>query len=183
MTVAMQQGKLLKKLNLNGLSNWTSRNMAAARELILAFHDIFVLDGNELGCTSAIEHEIHINNSEPFKEWFRSIPPLLLDEVCAWLRDMLDAGVIHPSQFLWCNAVVLFQKKDGTLHFCVDFCRLNKHTKKDSYPLLWIQEALESMAGAIHFSTMDFKSRFWQVQIVPESQQYTVFTVENSGIL
>ena len=49
--------------------------------------------------------------------------------------------------------------------------------KKDSYPLLWIQEALESMVGATHFSTMDFKSRFWQVKMVPESQQYTTFTV------
>ena len=38
--VATQKEKLLKKLNLDGLSNWTPRNVAAARELILAFHDI-----------------------------------------------------------------------------------------------------------------------------------------------
>ena len=53
--------------------------------------------------------------------------------------------------------------------------------KKDSYPLSRIQEALESMAGAPHFSTMDFKSGFWQVHMAPESQQYTVFTVSNLG--
>ena len=35
--------------------------------------------------------------------------------------------------------------------------------------------------GATHFSTMDFKSRFWQVKMVPESQQYTTFTVGNLG--
>ena len=35
------------------------------------------------------------------------------------------------------------------------------------------------MAGAVHFSTMDFKSRFWQVKMAPESQQYTTFTVGN----
>ena len=54
--------------------------------------------GNELGCTSAIEHEIHIENGEPFKEWFWHIPPPLLEEVCASLWDMLEAGVICPSQ-------------------------------------------------------------------------------------
>ena len=81
--VAAQQEKLLEKLNLDGLSNWTPRNMAAERELVLAFHDIFTLDGNELGCMSVIEHKIHIDNSEPFKEWFRCIPLPLLDEVCA----------------------------------------------------------------------------------------------------
>ena len=56
MTVAAWQEKLLEKLNLDGLSNWTPRNVATARELILAFHDIFTLDGNKLGCMSAIEH-------------------------------------------------------------------------------------------------------------------------------
>ena len=83
MMVAVWQQKLLEKLNMDGLSNWTLRDVAAARELILAFHDIFALDGNKLGCTSAIEHEICLNNSEPFKEWFRHIPPPLLDEVHA----------------------------------------------------------------------------------------------------
>ena len=77
--------------------------------------------------------------------------------------------------------MVLVRKKDGTLHFCVDFCRLNTRTKKDSYPLPWIQEALESMAGAAHFTTMDFKSGFWQVKMAPEFQQYTTFTVGNLG--
>ena len=54
-------------------------------------------------------------------------------------------------------------------------------SKKDSYPLPRIQKALESMAGTAHFSTMDFKSRFWQVKMAPESQQYTAFKVENLG--
>ena len=54
-------------------------------------------------------------------------------------------------------------------------------TKKDSYPLPRIQEALESMAAAAHFSTMDFKSGFWQVPMAPELQQYTAFTVGNLG--
>ena len=35
------------------------------------------------------------------------------------------------------------------------------------------------MVGTVHFSTLDFKSRFWQVRKVPESQQYTAFTVGN----
>ena len=94
---------------------------------------------------------------------------------------MLEAGVIHPRCSPWCNAVVLVRKKDGMLHFHFNFRQLNMLTKKDSYPLPRIQEALESMAGVAHFSSMDFKSGFWQVRMVLESQQYTAFTMGNLG--
>ena len=53
--------------------------------------------------------------------------------------------------------------------------------KRDLYPLLCIQEALESMVGSAHFSSMDFKSGFWQIKMAPESQQYMAFTVGNLG--
>ena len=101
-SVVARQVKLLEKLNLDGLAYWSLRNAAAARELVLAYHDIFVLESNELGCTSTIEHEICIDNSEPFKERFRRIPPPLLEEVHTSLWDMLDAGVICLSQLRWC---------------------------------------------------------------------------------
>ena len=94
---------------------------------------------------------------------------------------MLEAEVIHLSQSPLCNMVILVQKKDGALHFCVDFRHLNVHMKNDSYPPPQIQEALESMVGSAHFLLMDFKSGFWQIKMAPESQQYTAFTVGNLG--
>ena len=181
MSVMARQEKLLEKLNLDGLAYWSPRNAVVARELVLAYHNIFVLESNELGCTSTIEHEIHIDNSEPFKEQFRHIPLPLLEEVHASLWDMLDAGAIHPSQSLWCNMVVLVRKKDGTLHFSVDFRHLNMGMRKDLCPLPRIQEALESIGGGgvAHFSSMDFKSGSWQIKMAPEFQQYMVFMVGN----
>ena len=179
-SVAARQEKFLEKLNLDGLAHWSPENVVAARELVLAYHDVFALESNELGCTSAIEHEIRIENDEPFKERFWHIPPSLLEEAHASLQDVLEAGVIHPSQSPWCNVVILVRKKDGTLRFCTDFRHLNTHTK-DSYPLPQIQEALESMVGLAHFSSMDFKSGFWQIKMAPESQQYTAFMVGNLG--
>ena len=85
MSVAARQEKLLEKLNLDGLVHWSPENVVTARELVLAYHDVFTLESHELGCTSTIEHEIHIKNDEPFKEWFRCIPPPLLEEVHASL--------------------------------------------------------------------------------------------------
>ena len=117
LSVAARQEKLLEKLNLDGLAQWSLENVVAARELVLAYHDAFALESNELGCTSAIEHEIRIENDEPFKERFRHIPLPLLEEVHASLRDMLEAGAIRPSQSQWSNVVVMVWKKDSTLQF------------------------------------------------------------------
>ena len=66
-----------------------------------------------------------------------------------------------PRQSVWCNTMVLVPKKDGRICFCLVFHHLNAHTKKDSYPLPGIQEALESLVGAGHFSCLDLKSGFF----------------------
>ena len=72
-------------------------------------------------------------------------------------------------------------KKDGGLCFCIDFRKLNARTKKDSYPLPRIQETLESLEGSRIFSSFDFKSGFWQVEMDEASKQYTAFTVGSLG--
>ena len=58
---------------------------------------------------------------------------------------------------------------------------MNACTKKDSYPLPQIQEALESLVDAGHLSCLDLKSRFWQIRMDEASRQYTTFTVGNLG--
>ena len=72
----------MDKLDLSGLGNWTPHNAATACELVLGFHNVFKLEGHELGCTSAVEHKIRITDSEPFKEWFRWIPPTTGGGLC-----------------------------------------------------------------------------------------------------
>ena len=43
MSVMARQKRLLEKLNLDGLAHWSLRNAAVARELVLAYHDVFAL--------------------------------------------------------------------------------------------------------------------------------------------
>ena len=134
-----------------------------------------------MGCTHSIEHMIKVTDDTCFKEQFRCILSPLVEEVQNHLREMLESGAIWPNQSAWCNAVVLVRKKDGDLHFSIGFCHLNACTKKDSYPLPRIQEALESLVSAGHFSCSDLKSGFWQIRMDEASKHYTVFTVGNLG--
>ena len=137
-----------------------------------------------MGHTNTTKHKIILNDLDtpPFKECFRRIPPPQLDEVREHLKLMLNAGVVRPSNNPWCNAFVLVRKKDGSLHFCIDFQRLNTLTIKDSHPLPHICETLESLAGAAHYSTFDLNLGFWQVPMDEESKQYTTFTLGSMGL-
>ena len=143
---AERQELLLEKLDLAGLEAWPKEQAEKARSLLKEYHDIFFLEKHDMGHTKAAKHKIVLKDPDnpPFKERFCRIPPLQLNEVHAHLKMMLDAGVIPPSNSPWCNAVVLVRKKDGSLHFCINFRRLNSLTVKDSHPLPRICETLES---------------------------------------
>ena len=57
---------------------------------------------------------------------------------------MLSQNIIQESVSPWSAPVVLGKKKDGTTRFSVDYRRLNEATKKDSYPLPWIDDTLDA---------------------------------------
>ena len=76
---------------------------------------------------------------------------------------------------------VLVHKKDREPCFCIDFCKLNARTKKDSYPLSYIQEAIESLVGAGYFSCLDLKANIWQIAMDEAWKHCTAFTMGNLG--
>ena len=188
LTMEQYQELLMKVLEENGslrkLKGWKEEMALKAKWLLMEFHHIFCLEKNEMGCTDATKHIIELlpEQDQLFKERFRRIVLHEVEEVCQHIQEMLDGGAIRPSQSSWCNTVVLVQKKDGTLRFCIDFRRLNTHTKKDSYPIPKCLETMESLVGARYFSTMDLKSGFWQVKVSEDSRQYTAFTVGSMGV-
>ena len=80
----------------------------------------------DLGKTALIKHKIILTEQMPFKKWYRCIPPHIYDDVRAHIQEMLDIGAIHKSHSPWVSAVVLAQKKDGGLRFCIDLRKLNE---------------------------------------------------------
>ena len=181
MSIGCRIETLLQQLDLSGLEGWSNTNCTSAHALSAKYHDILSLEPGDLGCTDLAKHEIWVVDDEPFKERFKRIPPPMVEEVRAHMKEMLEAGAIWPSQSPWCHAVMLPRKKDGGLHFCIDFWKLNARSKKDSYPLPSIQEAIESLVGAGYFSCLDLKVDFWQIAMDVASMQYTAFMVGNLG--
>lgn len=89
--------------------------------------------------------------------------------------QMLDQGVIIPSQSPWASPVVLVQKKDGTLRFCIDYWQLNSATKLDIFPFPHINDSLDMLSKSRYFTTLDLATGFWQVPMDASSQEKTAF--------
>ena len=96
MMVGQRKKLLFQQLDLSGLDKWSDRNQAAAWALLAEYHDIFSLEPGELGCTDLAKHEIRVTDDEPFKERFQRIPPLMVDEVCAHMKEMLEVECYPP---------------------------------------------------------------------------------------
>ena len=116
-----REERLFEMLELSGLESWTEENKERALNLLVENHELFALEDGKMGCTEAAKHKIKVTDKKPFKERPRNIPFGLLDGVKDNLKDMLGVGTIKPSKSVWSNAIVLVQKKDGRLRFCIDF--------------------------------------------------------------
>lgn len=89
---------------------------------------------------------------------------------------MLTAGIIEPSESPWASGVVMVNKKKSQrMRFCADYRPLNSVTKKDSYPLPRIDESLDLVSGSSWFSSLDLRSRYWQVPRSSEARPKTAF--------
>ena len=71
--IRQRHGKLFDELDLTGLDLWAPKLVDKAHWLLAKYHDIFLLDLAELGCTHLTEHTIKVtddthsrNNSDGF---------------------------------------------------------------------------------------------------------------------
>jgi hypothetical protein len=59
---------------------------------------------------------------------------------------------------------------------CIDYRKLNDATRKDIFPLPFIDQMLERSAGHEYYCFLDAFSGYFQILIAPEDQEKTTFT-------
>ena len=73
---------------------------------------------------------------------------------------MKKEGIISKSLSFWASPVVIVTKKDKSLRYCVDYRKLNKIIKTDTYLLLRIDNLLEQFREAKWLITFDLASGY-----------------------
>lgn len=145
-------------------------------KLISQHRDLFAVSDADLGHTNTIQMKIDTGDHPPIKMKPYRTPLNKRKIVDRAIDDMLAANIIRRSKSPWSFPIVVVDKKDGSKRFCVDFRRLNKVTKTNSWPLPLIDDLLDQLGKASYFTSLDLKSGYWQVQVQEEDKEKTAFT-------
>ncbi|KAK9072138.1 hypothetical protein SSX86_008570 [Deinandra increscens subsp. villosa] len=132
---------------------------------------------------------------KPTREAQRRLNPPMMEVVKKEILKLLNAGMIYPiSDSKWVSPVQVVPKKTGITvtkneqgeliptrvqngwRVCIDYRRLNASTRKDHFPLPFIDQMLERLTGKTHYCCLDGYSGFHQIPIAPEDQEKTTFT-------
>ena len=153
----------------------TPEQYRKAEGLLEECKSAFVGPDNAVGYTDLVKHTIDIGDTKPIHDPPRRISFKQKEALDAELDSMLKGGKIVKSRSAWASPVVMVLKKDGSIRCCIDYRRLNEKTKRDSYPLPRIDDALDSLGGSKWFSTLDLASGYWQIAMAEEDVEKTAF--------
>ena len=88
---------------------------------------------------------------------------------------MMKDGIARPSSSPWATNVILIKKKDGPMHFVVDYRQLNDVNIKNAYPMPNVRDIINKMKGPWFFNKMDMASAYWAVPIREQDREKTAF--------
>lgn len=121
-------------------------------------------------------HEILTENSTAVATRYRRYSEFENEEIEKQVAEWLNKGIVRTSSSPWRSPLVVVSKKDGGKRICNDYRKLNSITKKDGYPLAWIEEIFDALAGATIFSKMDAKSGYHQIDLAERDKEKTAFS-------
>nr|GEY08558.1 reverse transcriptase domain-containing protein [Tanacetum cinerariifolium] len=143
-------------------------------------------------CTHKILME---EDYKPAVQHLRRVNPKIQDVIKKEVEKLLDAGLIYLiSDSPWVSPVHCVPKKGGFTGVeneenkliptrlvtgwwvCIDYHKLNEATRKDHFPLPFMDQMLERLAGNEYYCFLDGFSRYFQIPIDPFDQDKTMFT-------
>nr|GFB82805.1 reverse transcriptase domain-containing protein [Tanacetum cinerariifolium] len=125
----------------------------------------------------------------------RRVNPKIHDVIKKEVEKLLDAGLIYPiSDSPLVSPIHCVPNKGGMTvikndenelvptrlvtgwRVCIDYRKLNEATRKDHFPLPFMDQMLERLAGNEYYCFLDGFSGYFQIPIDPKDQEKTTFT-------
>ncbi|XP_024042132.1 uncharacterized protein LOC112099218 [Citrus clementina] len=136
-----------------------------------------------------------VKNDKICQQPQRRLNPHMKEVVKTEVLKLLDVGIIYPiSDSKWVSPTQVVPKKSGitvvknekgeliptritsSWRMCIDYRKLNEATRKDHFPLPFLDQILERVAGHPYYCFLDGYSGYYQIPIALEDQEKTTFT-------
>ena len=141
-------------------------------------------------------HRIHLEEDvKPSRQPQRRLNPIMKEVVKKEVLKLLDVGVIYPiADSKWVSPTQVVPKKSGVTvvenenneliptrvtsgwRVCIDYRKLNAGTRKDHFPLPFVDQMLERVVGHEFYYFLDGYLGYNQIEIALEDQEKTTFT-------
>ena len=132
---------------------------------------------------------------EPRHIKIRKVNPNMREEILKEILKLLSLGIIYSvPDSEWVSPIHMVPKKSGIQvvqnerkelvptrlvpgwRMCIDYRKLNTATWKDHFPLPFIDQMLERLAGRKYFYFLDGYNSYFQIYVNPEDKDKTTFT-------
>ena len=88
---------------------------------------------------------------------------------------MLKNDLIEPVNNDWSSPIVVVKKSDDNIRLCIDYRKVNKITKSDTYPIPRIDDCIDRIGNAKYVSKYDLLKGYWQVPMTERAKEISTF--------
>ncbi|MBW0532132.1 hypothetical protein O181_071847 [Austropuccinia psidii MF-1] len=139
------------------------------------FKEIQNVKAEQLPPHHACDHHIELAGSLPPVGVIYSLSNQESDTLRAYISENLEKVCIQPSSSSTGAPVLFVKRKDGGLHLCVDYRKLNAVTRKDKYPVPPMNQLLTVLNGSSIFSKSDLHGAYKLLRIKEGNSNLTCF--------
>jgi hypothetical protein len=170
----------LAKETLSGKSVDPTRDpidLSSIPEEYHEFSNVFSKDKAETlpeHCSYALKINLEEGQAPPPGRMY-SLSPSELGPLRTFIEDNVRSGFIRPTNSPHGAPILFVRRKDGSLRLCMDYCGLNKITKKDRYPLPLISDLLDAPQKARTYTKIDLRHTYHLVRITEGEEWKTAF--------
>lgn len=182
----MNSERVKKLFSLLQLNNLNEEERKSIENICAKFPDVFHLPGDKLTTTPLYHETIELKpHTTPIYTKPYRLPQSQKNEIDNQVKSMLDDGIIEESRSAWSSPLLLVPKKTNSTgmkkwRIVIDYRKLNQHIQDDKFPLPNITDILDSLSGAVYFTHLDLYQGFYQINLHPNSRQYTSFTTSKN---
>lgn len=151
--------------------------------LLSEFNDIFAMPSDPMTINNFYEQTLRLKDTNPVYIKNYRVPHSSKTEIKSQIKKLKENDLIEPCSSEFNSPIVLVPKKSQNgipqWRLCIDYRQINKKLIADRWPLPRIDDVLDGLGRAQHFTVLDLSNGFHQIPLTENSRDITAFSSDN----